>query len=498
MGTAKYILALDQGTTSSRAVVFDELARERAIARQPTTQLYPQLGWVNQDAAEIWSTTLETARAALHQAEVSGCDVAGIGIVNQRETLVVWDRKTSNAVSPAIVWQSRQSQPQVEALLARGMGDLYQSMTGLVPDAYFTATKLAWLLEEDIGLRRRAEAGELLAGTVDSWLLWNLTGGSVHATDASNASRTMLFNIQTLEWSTDLVQDLAIPLQVLPRVVASAGVSGLSVPELFGAEIPISGIAGDQQAALFGQTCFAPGETKNTYGTGSFLLMNTGDDLKRSTHRLLSTIAWKIDERVDYALEGSVFISGAAVEWLRDGLGIIDSVQDVDALASSVPDAGGVTVVPALTGLGAPHWDAAARGTILGLTRGSTAAHIARATLEAIAFQSRDVIDAMSEDSGIALTSLRVDGGASRNNLLMQIQSDLLGVPVIRPQNVETTAVGAAFLAGLGCGLWSGQATLTDRWAVDSVFEPRIGEAEREARHAAWRRAVDRSRDWTV
>jgi glycerol kinase len=479
-------------------MVFDELARECSVSRRPTTQFYPQPGWVNQDAAEIWATTLATARTALDQATLAGRDVAGIGIVNQRETLVVWDRETSTAVSPAIVWQSRQSQPQVEALLARGMGAAYQSTTGLVPDAYFTASKLAWLLEENPELRRRAEAGELLAGTVDSWLLWNLTGGAVHATDVSNASRTMLFDIQTLEWSTDLVRDMAIPPQMLPRVVASAGVSGLTMPELFGREIPVSGIAGDQQAALFGQICFAPGEAKNTYGTGSFLLMNTGEELKSSSHRLLSTIAWKIGERVDYALEGSVFISGAAVEWLRDGLGIIDSVPDVESLASSVPDSGGVTVVPALTGLGAPHWDAAARGTILGLTRGSTAAHIARATLEAIAFQTRDVIDAMTADSGIPVSSLRVDGGAARNDLLMQIQADVLSVPVIRPENVETTAVGAAFLAGLGCGLWPDQAALTDRWAAERVFEPKIGEAERQSRYAIWRLAVDRSRGWAV
>ena len=323
-------------------------------------------------------------------------------------------------------------------------------------------------------LRRRAEAGELLAGTVDSWLLWNLTGGAVHATDVSNASRTMLFDIQTLEWSSELIQDMAIPHSMLPRVVSNAGVVGLTAPELFGAEIPVSGMAGDQQAALFGQTCFAPGEAKNTYGTGSFLLMNTGNQMKRSTHLLLSTVAWRIEEQVNYALEGSVFISGAAVEWLRDGLGIIDSVQDVEPLAASVPDSGGVTVVPALTGLGAPHWDAAARGTILGLTRGATAAHIARATLEAIAFQTRDVTDAMAADSGIPLRSLRVDGGAARNDLLMQLQADILGVPVIRPKNVETTAVGAAFLAGLGCGLWPDQASLADRWAVDRVFEPTV------------------------
>ncbi|HEX2281334.1 MAG TPA: glycerol kinase GlpK [Thermomicrobiales bacterium] len=498
MQTAKYVLALDQGTTSSRAMVFDELARVRSIAQEPTTQLYPHPGWVNQDAAEIWNTTVEAARTALHLAGLSGPDVAAIGIVNQRETLVVWDRETGDPVSPAIVWQSRQSQPQVEALLARGMGPAYQTRTGLVPDAYFTASKLAWLLGENSDLQRRADAGELLAGTVDSWLLWNLTGGAVHATDVSNASRTMLFDIRTLEWSNDLVQDMAIPPLMIPRVVACAGTSGVTTPAWFDVEIPVSGIAGDQQAALFGQTCFAPGDAKNTYGTGSFLLMNTGEELKRSTNRLLSTVAWKIGQRVDYALEGSVFISGAAVDWLRDGLGIIDSVQDVEPLASTVDDSGGVTVVPALTGLGAPHWDAAARGTILGLTRGSTAAHVARATLEAIAFQTRDVIDAMTADSGIPLTSLRADGGAARNDLLMQIQADVLGVPVIRPQNVETTAVGAAFLAGLGCGLWPDQASLRDLWAVERVFEPEISDGERESRYAVWRLAVDRSRGWAV
>jgi len=496
MGTANHILALDQGTTSSRAMVFDRSARAVSVAQQPITQIYPRPGWVNQDAAEIWTTTLEAARAALQQAGLTGSDIAGIGIVNQRETLIVWDRATSGAVSPAIVWQSRQSQPLIDALLTRGMGPAYQSKTGLVPDAYFTASKLAWLLEVQPDLRRRAESGELLAGTVDSWLLWNLTAGAVHATDVSNASRTMLFDIQALDWSPELIQDMAIPRQMLPRVVASAGVTGFTVPQLFSAGIPVSGIAGDQQAALFGQACFAPGEAKNTYGTGSFLLMNTGDEMKRSGHQLLSTIAWRIDQEVDYALEGSIFISGAAVEWLRDGLGIIDSVQDVELLAASVPDTAGVTVVPALTGLGAPHWDAAARGTILGLTRGSTAAHIARATLEAVAFQTRDVTDAMIADSRIPLTSLRVDGGAARNDLLMQIQADVLGVPVIRPKNVETTSVGAAFLAGLGCGLWPDKASLVDRWSVDRVFEPAVGEAERQRRYGTWQAAVERSRGW--
>lgn len=496
MANAKHILALDQGTTSSRAMVFDQHAHVRSVARQQTSQIYPRPGWVNQDAAEIWTTTLATAREALAQAGLTGQDIAAIGIVNQRETLVVWDRETSNPAAPAIVWQSRQSQPQIDALLARGMGPTYQSKTGLVPDAYFTASKLAWLLEAEPDVRRRAEAGELLAGTVDSWLLWNLTGGAVHATDVSNASRTMLFDIRTLDWSPELLRDLAIPRQMLPQVIASAGVAGLTTPDLLGAEIPVSGIAGDQQAALFGQTCFSPGDAKNTYGTGSFLLMNTGTETKRSAHRLLSTIAWQIENQVDYALEGSVFVCGAAVEWLRDGLGIIDSVQDVETLAASAPDAGGVTVVPALTGLGAPHWDAAARGTILGLTRGSTAAHIARATLEAIAFQTRDVTDAMTADSGIPLTSLRVDGGAARNDLLMQIQADVLGVPVLRPKNVETTAVGAAFLAGLGCGLWLDRSSLTGQWQIDRIFEPAIADDERDSRYAIWRRAIERSLDW--
>jgi glycerol kinase len=496
MGTANHILALDQGTTSSRAMVVDQYARVVSVSRQPTTQIYPRPGWVNQDAAEIWTTTLEAARAALQQASLLGSDIAGIGIVNQRETLIVWDRRTGRAAGPAIVWQSRQSQPQVAALLTRGMGPVYQGKTGLFPDAYFTASKIAWLLEDQPELRLRAESGDLLAGTVDSWLLWNLTAGVVHATDVSNASRTMLFDIQALDWSPELIQDMAVPRQMLPRVVSSVGIGGFAIPQFFGAEIPVSGIAGDQQAALFGQACFTPGAAKNTYGTGSFLLMNTGGEVKRSAHRLLSTIAWRVNEHVDYALEGSVFISGAAVEWLRDGLGIIDSVQDVEPLAGSVADTAGVTVVPAFTGLGAPHWDAAARGTILGLTRGSTAAHIARATLEAIAFQTRDVTDAMTTDSGIPLTSLRVDGGAARNDLLMQIQADLIGVPVIRPKNVETTAVGAAFLAGLGCGLWPDQASLVDRWSIDRVFEPLIGEGDRQSRYATWRLAVERSRGW--
>jgi glycerol kinase len=495
MDGADHLLALDQGTSSSRALLFDREAQVVAVAQRPTTQRYPHPGWVNQDPLEIWETTLAVGREVLASAAVAPARIAAIGIANQRETLVVWDRATGHPVAPAIVWQSRQSQPQVDALVARGMGPTYQSVTGLVPDAYFTATKIAWLLEHDPELRHRAEAGALLAGTVDSWLVWNLTGG-VHVTDASNASRTMLFDVFAREWSPELLADLAVPAAMLPTVVPSAGFVGTALPGHFGAGIPITGIAGDQQAALFGQTCFAPGEAKNTYGTGSFLLMNTGQTARRSAHRLLTTIAWQLADRVDYALEGAVYVSGAAVQWLRDGLGIIDSAAAVEPLAASVPDAGGVTFVPALTGLGAPHWDPGARGTLLGLTRGTTAAHVARATLDAIAMQTRDVTDAMTVDAGIPLASLRVDGGAARNDLLLQIQADLLGAPVVRPRNVETTAVGAAFLAGVGCDLWPGTDALAARWQVDRVFEPRISDDEREARYAVWRRAVDRSLGW--
>jgi glycerol kinase len=496
MTARRCIMALDQGTTSSRSIVFDEGGSPLALAQRPTTQMYPELGWVNQDATEIWATTLAVARDAIASARLAASDIAGIGIANQRETLVVWERGSGEPVAPAIVWQSRQSQTQVDALLARDMGSLYQRTTGLVPDAYFTATKLAWLLESDAEIRRQAEAGDLAAGTVDSWLLWNLTGGRVHATDPSNASRTMLYDIHTLAWSAELLADLGIPAAMMPDIVASAGYTGITTPELFGAAIPICGIAGDQQAALFGQACFAPGEAKNTYGTGSFLLMQTGPRPRPSAHQLLTTIAWKIGAEVDYALEGAVYVSGAAVDWLRDGLGIIAEAAEVEPLAASVPDAGGVVVVPALTGLGAPHWDSTARGSIFGLTRGTTGAHIARATLEGIAMQTREVTEAMAADSRIELASLRVDGGASRNDLLMQIQADLLGVPVVRPRNVETTAVGAAFLAGIGSGNWPDRAALLDRWQVDRVFEPRISDDERMARVETWEHAVARARDW--
>jgi len=489
------ILALDQGTTSSRALLFDQHAQTRSMAQEPTTQYFPKLGWVNQDASEIWLTTLSAAREALQRAHISGAQVAAIGIANQRETLVVWDRKSGRPVAPAIVWQSRQSQPQIAELLSRNVGPMYQRITGLVPDSYFTASKLAWLFDGQPELRRRAENGELLVGTVDSWLIWKLTEGRAHVTDATNASRTMLFDIRAHDWSEDVLADLAIPRQVLPQVVASAGFVATVSAAHFGAEIPVTGIAGDQHAALFGQTCFSPGDTKNTFGTGSFLLMNTGDRPQRSTHQLLTTIAWQLGERTTYALEGSVFASGAAVAWLRDGIGIIKTSADVETLAASVPDSGGVSVVPALTGLGAPHWNASARGLIIGITRGTTAAHIARATLEAIAFQTRDVTDAMTRDAGSPLTILRVDGGAARNDLLMQIQADVLGVPVVRPKNIETTALGAAYLAGLGAGIWADQKELTSLSESERTFTP-AGSSDWENRYATWRRATERAMDW--
>jgi glycerol kinase len=496
MNSADCILAIDQGTTSSRALVFDRSARQLSLTQLPTTQLYPHPGWVNQNANEIWSSALQTARQALSIAGIEARQVAAIGIANQRETLIVWDRSTGHPVHPAIVWQSRQSQPQIDALVARGKSESIQRISGLLPDAYFTASKLAWLLAERPELRHQADAGDLLAGTVDSWLVWNLSGRHVHITDATNASRTMLFDIHNLAWSDDLLEELHIPSQMLPCVVASAGFLATTAPEIFGAEIPICGIAGDQQAALFGQTCFLPGEVKNTFGTGSFLLMNTGEVARTSANRLLTTVAWQLDTGVDYAFEGAVFASGAAVDGLRDGLGVIGAASDIEALAHSVPDAGGVTMVPAFAGLGAPYWNPSARGMILGITRGTTRAHLARATLEAMALQTRDVTDAMSADSGLPLQSLRVDGGAARNDLLLQIQADLLGVPVVRPKNIETTAVGAAFLAGLGRGIWPTRESLTDRWEIDRVFEPATSADERDARYADWRRAVDRSLDW--
>jgi glycerol kinase len=490
-----FVLAIDQGTTSSRAILFDRSASARAVAQVPVPLTYPKPGWVNQDADDIWQTTLATAREVVADAG-GAASVAAVGIANQRETTILWERSTGRPVAPAIVWQSRQSAELVDALVARGMAETYQQRTGLVPDAYFSATKIAWLLDANPELRRQAEAGDVLFGTVDSWLIWNLTGSRVHATDVTNAARTMLFDIDRLEWSEPLLADLGIPRAILPGVVATSGFIAETDPARFGAAIPICAAAGDQQAALFGQACFQPGQAKNTYGTGSFLLMNVGATPPRSEHRLLATPAWKIDGETTYALEGAIFVTGAAVQWLRDGLGIIPDAAAVEPLAASVADSGGVVFVPALAGLGAPDWDPRARGTLLGITRGTTAAHVARATLEAIAHQTRDVLDAMIADSGFPVTELRVDGGAARDDLLMQIQADLLGVPVIRPRNVETTALGAAYLAGLAADVWRSEADIAAQWQIDRVFEPSISADERDARHSRWRRAVERSLAW--
>lgn len=494
MATAGLILALDQGTTSSRAIVFDRDGNIVSVAQRPTAQSYPEPGWVNQDATEIWSSTLAVAREAIARSAGRGRGIAAIGIANQRETTILWDRATGEPVAPAIVWQSRQSAGLVQDLLDRGLGDLIQTTTGLVPDAYFSATKIAWLLNRDPELRRRTEAGEIAFGTVDSWLLWNLSGGRVHATDAANASRTMLFDIRAGAWSEALLSELAIPPALLPEVRPNQSRFLETEPSLFEVSLPVLGSAGDQQAALFGQACFEAGQAKNTYGTGSFLLMNTGEEPTSSRHRLLTTIAWRLDHRTTYALEGAIFNTGSAVQWLRDGLGIIENAAEVESLAASVPDSGGVGFVPAFTGLGSPHWDAEARGTIAGITRGTTAGHLARATLEAIAFQTRDVVDAMCKDSGIELRELRVDGGAAANNLLMQIQADVLGVPVVRPRSVETTALGAAYLAGLGAGFWGTQDELAMHWSIDRRFEPSWSEAERDSRYARWLDTVDRAR----
>jgi glycerol kinase len=490
------ILALDQGTTSSRAIVFDEAGAIRGVAQQEFRQIFPQAGWVEHDPREIWSTQRDTAVAALARAGVGAADVAAIGITNQRETTVVWDRRTGAPLYNAIVWQDRRTAGLCDALKGDGHRDLVQRKTGLVIDAYFSGTKLRWILDRVPGARERAERGELAFGTIDTWLLWHLTGGACHVTDASNASRTMLFNIHTGAWDDELLGMLDIPREVLPDVRPSSEVYGTTVPALLGAPVPIAGMAGDQQAALFGQNCVAPGLAKNTYGTGCFMLMNTGRQPVSSARQLLTTVAWRRGDVTDYALEGSVFIGGAVVQWLRDGLGIIKASGDVEGLAASVPDSGGIFLVPAFAGLGAPHWDQYARGLMVGLTRGTTAGHIARAALEGIAFQVADVLDAMKADSGITLNELRVDGGAAANNLLMQFQADILGVPVVRPRVTETTALGAAFLAGLGAGFWKADADVHRAWQVDRVFEPTMAMDDAARRRARWSDALARARDW--
>jgi glycerol kinase len=500
-----HVLALDQGTTSSRAIVFDEAGSVVAMAQRELRQIFPRPGWVEHDPIEIWQSQLAVAREALAGAGLAAGDVAALGITNQRETTVVWERATGKPIANAIVWQDRRTAEACAGLKRAGYEELFRAHTGLVLDPYFSGTKLAWLLDHVPGAREGAEAGRLAFGTVDSWLLWNLTVGGhpLHATDVTNASRTLLWDLHTGEWSAELVAILDIPMGMLPEVRASSEVYGETLPRLFGAPIPISGVAGDQQAALFGQACLAPGMVKNTYGTGCFLLMNTGDRPVRSAAELLTTPAWRLGAgvagagaRTDYALEGSVFVAGAVVQWLRDGLGIIRSAAEVEALAASVPDAGGLVLVPAFTGLGAPHWDPYARGALLGITRGTTAGHLARAALEGIAFQVADVLAAMAADSGVAVAELRVDGGAAANDLLMQMQADLAGVPVVRPRVQETTALGAAYLAGLAVGVWKGPDEIAARWQVERRFEPRLDPAAAAERREQWRRGVERAKGW--
>jgi glycerol kinase len=494
-----HILSLDQGTTSSRAIVFNAHGDTVALAQREFPQHFPQPGWVEHDPLDIWKSQLAVARLALRAAHQRGAQVTALAITNQRETTVLWDRATGQPVAPAIVWQDHRTAAACDRLRAGGHAELFQRKTGLVLDAYFSGTKLAWLLDQVPGARRRAERGELAFGTVDSWLIWQLTGGRVHATDPSNASRTLLFNLHTMAWDDELLAVLNIPASVLPRVVPSSGVLGETDPTVLGLSLPIAGVAGDQQAATFGQTCFEPGMAKNTYGTGCFMLMNTGRRAVVSRHRLLSTVGWQGPQgraQSAYCLEGSVFMAGATVQWLRDGLQIIRHASEVEDLAASVEDTDDVYLVPAFAGLGSPEWDSYARGTLVGMTRGTGRAHIARAALEAIALQSADVFDAMAHDAGVPLRELRVDGGASRNNLLMQLQSDLLGVPVVRPRVTETTALGAAYLAGLACGVWRDAQEIASLWQVDRRFEPQLSDVKRRAKLSRWHEAVERSKKW--
>ena len=486
----QYILALDQGTTSSRAIVFDKEGRLVSLAQKEFKQYYPRSGWVEHDALEIWSSQLSVATEAVVKAGLKASSIAAIGITNQRETTVIWDRSTGHPIHPAIVWQDRRTAEYCDRLKADGHGDRIREKTGLPVDAYFSASKIHWLLEHVPGARGKAENGELAFGTVDSWLVWNLTGGEQHVTDVTNASRTMLFNIHTLQWDDELLKLFGVPRSLLPEVKSSSEVYGATAANILATRIPIAGIAGDQHAALFGQLCTKPGMVKNTYGTGCFMLMNIGDKPVLSGNNLITTIAWQLDGKVSYALEGSIFIGGAIVQWLRDGLGIIRHSADVEELAAKVPDTDGVYLVPAFAGLGAPHWDPYARGTIVGLTRGSTAAHIARAALEGIAFQTVDILHAMEADAGTEIRELRVDGGATANNLLLQFQSDVLQAKVVRPQLTETTAIGAAYLAGLAIGLWQHPDEIQNQWQIDRTFEP-DKEYPAGAAIANWRRAVE-------
>jgi glycerol kinase len=494
MAGQQYILALDQGTTSSRAMVIDAQGKVLALAQRPFPQIFPKPGWVEHSPMEIWSTQSGVASEVLASANLTERDIAAIGITNQRETTIVWDRETGEPVYNAIVWQDRRTAEFCDGLRNGGHVAMIQAKTGLLPDAYFSGSKVNWILKNVSGARERAEAGKLAFGTVDSWLIWKLTQGQTHVTDATNASRTMLFNIHTLEWDEELLALLEVPRSMLPEVVASSGQCAVSSGILSG--IPIAGIAGDQQAALFGQMCVTPGMAKCTFGTGAFMLLHAGDQPLASSHKLLTTIAWKIGDHVEYAFEGSMLMAGAVVQWLRDELQIIRTAAEVEELAASVPDSGGVTLVPAFAGLGAPHWDQYARGAMVGLTRGTNRAHIARAALEGIALQVKDVLEAMQADAGRPLAQLRVDGGASANNLLMQIQADVLGIDVVRPKNAETTVLGAAYLAGLAVGYWPNREAIASQWEVDRVFHPQIDAQARDAVLRTWRRALERAKAW--
>lgn len=493
---AKYVMALDAGTTSNRCILFDKSGTMCSVAQREFRQIFPKPGWVEHDASEIWASQLGVAVEAMGKIGATADDIAAIGITNQRETAIVWDKNTGEPIYNAIVWQCRRTSEYCDSLKAKGLTEKFRQKTGLIIDAYFSATKIKWILDNVPEARERAEKGELLFGTVETWLIWKLTKGEVHVTDYSNAARTMLFNINTLEWDDEILEELQIPKSMLPKAMPSSCVYGNADPSFFGGPIPIAGAAGDQQAALFGQTCFTAGEAKNTYGTGCFLLMNTGNEPVFSNNGLVTTIAWGLDGKVNYALEGSIFVAGASIQWLRDEMRLIDSAQDSEYMAKKVKDTNGCYVVPAFTGLGAPHWDQYARGTIVGITRGVNKYHIIRATLESLAYQVNDVLVAMKADSGIELTSLKVDGGASANDFLMQAQADIINAPVQRPGCVETTAMGAAYLAGLAVGYWKNKDEVRRNWAVNQVFRPQITEQERKARIKGWNKAVKYAYGW--
>ncbi|MBE6703226.1 MAG: glycerol kinase GlpK [Ruminococcaceae bacterium] len=494
----KYLMALDQGTTSSRCIIFDDKGRALVSAAKEFTQHFPHEGWVEHDAEEIWESQLSSAKAAFEKSGLSPALIAGIGITNQRETAIVWEKESGKPICPAIVWQCRRTAAICEKLVADGYAEMIRAKTGLAIDPYFSATKLQWILDHTEGARERAKKGELLFGTVDSFLIYRLTGGRVHATDPSNAARTMLYNIHTMEWDKDLLSLFDIPAEMLPKVLPSSGVFGETDPTLFGKPIPIAGVAGDQQAALFGQCCFEAGTVKNTYGTGGFLLMNTGENAISSQNGLLTTVGWQIGDSVAYVLEGSVFVCGAAIQWLRDGLGLLASAAESEAIANTVKDTGGVYFVPALTGLGTPYWDPYARGTIVGLSRGTTRAHLVRATLEAMAWQTVDLLEAMKRDAALPIPALRVDGGASANNLLLQLQSDFSALPILRPACIETTALGAANLAGLAVGVFKDLDDICRNIAVERTFTPALSENDRQHRLTDWHRAVERALKWVI